>query len=743
MPPARAARPILFAAAVLLCAPAPAADETACPAPLPALQPRAPAPGAPAAPAQIYAREVRSVAGGVSEFIGDVELERGGDRLTADRLRYDKAADQADATGDIRLGNAAGDSLATSELHLQLESHTGYAGPSSYTLAHGLVRGDAERIELAGPDLMRLRRARFTTCPPGQDSWFLRMSELELDTADDLGTAYHTTVAFQGVPIFYLPYLSFSISDRRKSGFLFPRLGTSENLGTEIAVPYYWNIAPNYDATITPRILSKRGVQLQNEFRYLGRRHEGRLDFDILENDKVGGEDRAAGAFKHQHALGRYWSAGADIRGVSDKNYLSDFGDRLAITSQTHMPQNADIQYRGPQWNFAARLADYQTVDSTIPEADRPYARLPQLTLATTPPSGSSGPRYHLDSEWTRFHRGQRLNGERLNLNPALSLPLTRSYGFFTPRLGARYIGYDLAGDTAGVADTSPELTRGVYSLDTGLFFDRDSAWGGREYTHTLEPRLFYLYVPYKGQDDLPNFDTGAADFSFTNLFRDNRFSGGDRVGDANQITAALTTRLLDGQDGVERLRLSLGRIHYFADRKVNLPPGTIGSDTSDTVAEAAAWLVGNWHARASVQWGRGTDETQKSNIYLQYNPERNKILNLGQRHIRGELRQTDVSAEWPVSGRWALRARSIYSQHDNRNLETYAGLEYNACCWALRLVATRRYISTTNDQVNAAMFELELTGLSKRGTVPESPLTQSLFSFPASTRAAGDTPAP
>jgi LPS-assembly protein len=712
-----------------------AVEDGACPErPLRRAEPKASPPATDIPPTDIRARELRSVLGGVSEFRGNVEMLQGGQRLTAEQLRYDKATGQADATGNVTLRDSAHSYYQTQETQLNLESRIGYAGPSTFRLENDSARGDAQHIDFVGPDLTVLKRARYTTCAPGQDDWFLKMRELKLDTQKNIGTAYDTSVNFFNVPVFYLPYVNFPISDERKSGFLAPRLGHSSQSGLEIAAPYYINLAPNYDDTLAPRFMSERGLQLQNQFRYLTPHSEGNFDLEVLPHDrKENGDDRAAGQYLHKHVFNSLWTGNIDLRYVSDDNYFNNFGDNLALTSQTYLPQNAEVTYRGPLWNFSARATNTQTIDPTIAPVDRPYTRLPQLNLSTNLPFGPNRVNYFFDSEATYFERSIGVTGERLNLYPALSLPLKNSYGYVTPRLGVRYIGYHLS----STQDDTPSLTRGVFSVDNGLVFERDSRWGERLFTQTLEPRLYYLYVPAKGQDGLPNFDTAVPDLSFSNLFRDNRFIGGDRIGDSNQITAALTTRFIDEKDGAERGRVSLGRIYYFADRQVNLPPGPSDADASDIVGEAAATLTGRWHARATVQWNRIEDHLQKYNYYLQYNPAGNRIVNIGKQYTRDELEQTDVSTEWPIAGRWAFRARSVYSQLDHRNVDSYVGLEYNACCWAIRILGSRRLsVDTANNnaatQNSSIMFELELTGLYTHGHIPESPLAQSMFSFPS-----------
>ena len=734
---------------VVIAAGAPAAwaqEEESCPQSAAGLTaaPRPPLAGARNPPTDIRAREMRSAPDGVSEFSGQVEVHQGAQSLSADRLRYDRTTNQAEATGNVNFLDAAGMSFQTQATRLDLESRTGFAGPGSFHLENYSAHGDAQRIDFEGPDRTRFTQVRYTTCPIGREDWFLKIGELQLDTRKDVGTARHATVDFKGVPIFYLPYLDFPISDRRKSGFLIPRLGESTQRGLEVATPYYLNLAPNYDDTITPHYMSERGMQVQNEFRYLTSQSTGKLDLEVLPHDRLAnGDDRAAGAYQHNQSFSPLWSGKIDIQGVSDKQYFNDFSTSLNITSQTQLPQNAEVDYRGASWNFSTLVAGYQTIDPTIAPTDLPYTLLPQINLALNRPDQPNRLNYYFDSEAVNFERNVGVTGERLNLNPAVSLPLVNSYAFFTPKVGVRQIAYHLA----GAPDTSPALTRGFVSLDSGLFFERDSYWSGRPYTQTLEPRLYYLYVPYKNQDALPVFDTSVPDMRFSNLFRDNRFLGGDRVGDANQVTAAVTTRFIDDGDGAERARLSLGRIYYLHERQVNLPAGPSAAAASDIVGEASVRLASHWYARSDADWNRTDDHVQQYSYYLQYNPAPNRIVNLGKQYSRGELDQSDVSAEWPIAGRWSLRARSLYSWRDRRNIDSYAGVEYKACCWALRIVGQRQLsINTGNNnaasQNTSIMFELELTGLSKLGHAPnDNPLAQSVFSFPSRATAPEPTP--
>jgi LPS-assembly protein len=686
-------------------------------------------------PVFVSANDLTALGRGVREFRGDVELTRGEARLFSQRLRYEQETGVADAEGQVQLSDTLGARYDTNELHFTLGTQIGYAGPGSFALTQPPARGEARRTEFDGPDRTLFKQVRFTTCPAGQDSWFLHSGELTLDTAEDLGTAYHAWVEFQGVPIFYFPYINFPISDRRKSGFLIPQAGYSDKRGVELATPYYFNLAPDYDDTLTPRLLSDRGLQLHNEFRHLGRRSTTLLDLEYLADDRVYGDYRAAGVFQHRNQLSRRWAANVDLRRVSDDSYVTDFRDSINLTSETHLPQVAEALYRGPFLNFSTRVTDYQTIDPTIPPASQPYARLPQLLFTTNDRGIPNRPRGSLEGEWVNFERDDSVTGGRLNLSAGVALPLANSYAFLTPRVLARGTQYALR-DAPG--DTDPSTTAGVFSLDSGLFFERDSAWGDRRYVQTLEPRIYYLYVPYRNQDAQPNFDTTLPDFSFFNLFRDNRFIGGDRIGDANQLSLAVSTRWLDEEDGAEQLRASLGQITYFADRQVGLPaggsepgPSAIGIGDvahSNIVAELGARLFGSWYGQATVEIDERTHVAQRHGAYVQYQPARDRILTFGERYTRDQLRQTDVSAQWPLATRWTVIGRSLYSQRDHRSVESYAGLEYNACCWALRVFATQRFAAEENRQVNSVQLQLQLAGLSKLGSIPDSPLRQGLF---------------
>jgi LPS-assembly protein len=475
--------------------------------------------------------------------------------------------------------------------------------------------------------------------------------------------------------------------------------------------------------------MSRRGLQLQNEFRYLGQGYTGNVDLEYLPNDNVTNTYRAAAKYIHTQSFSPHWGGNLNMQWVSDRNYLVDLGDSIATTSATYLPHTGQLAYNDNIWRFAARTSSYQTVDITIAPLDRPYSLLPQLTLAADVPSEANHLHYTWDSEWVNFDRNAGVTGQRLDINPSVSLPLRNSYAFVTPKAGYRYTGYNLTNTTSATPDETPERHLPVFSLDSGLLFEREGTWRDHGYIQTLEPRLFYLHIPYENQNGLPIFDTGIPDFSFYNLFRENRFVGADRIGDADQATVAASTRFLNAQNGIEQVRFSLGQTFYFQTPLVALPSSTPAKATSNIVAEIQARLGQYWYVRGGLQWDSKQYATERSNILLQYHPARNKIINLAYRYNKSIQEQADVSIQWPLAARWALLSRWNYALPEKRTLQSYTGFEYTDCCWAFRITKGQRILADGATD-NPILFELELSGLAKLGPRPESPLNTGKFIF-------------
>lgn len=671
-------------------------------------------------------------------FDGNIEFDSGNQHIEADHAEYDRNSGILDATGNIFF-QQSNLRLTSSTITYDTQQKKGAAEGVEYRLLDRSARGHATTAQVDGKDLSSYQQVSYTTCRPGNEDWILKAAEMELNKQTGVGEAKDVKVSFKGVPFFYLPYITFPIDDRRKSGVLTPTIGSSNNTGIDISIPYYFNIAPQMDATVTPRIMSKRGLMLGGEFRYLASRFSGEVRGEVLPSDNEQSssetQDRGALSLKARGNPADRWHFDFDINHVSDEDYLEDFGSSLAAISTRHQERRGDLIYQGDGWSFLGRLQNYQTIDKTIAREDRPYDRLPQLLVALERPNQAFGLTYHLQAEYVSFAHDAKTKvaGDRVNINPGISLPMRRSWGFLTPKVSLAHTTYRLDNQTVG-ADSSPNRTVPTFSLDSGLIFERDANLFGSALTQTLEPRLFYLYTSKEEQSEIPDFDTTEFDFSFANLFRENRFSGSDKIGDANQLTTALTSRFLDRQSGEELARASIGQIFYFRDREVQLQSatGATNDDSSSIVAEVSANLGPHWRAQAGVQWNPHTDndQTEKSALGLHYRDEANRIFNATYRLTNGSIEQTDLSAHWPVSHNLSVVGRWNYSLLHEETMEVFGGVEYSNCCWTTRFVA-RDYKSSAEDTSNLTFFiQLELKGLTSIGDKVDKLLERGILGY-------------
>ncbi len=678
-------------------------------------------------PVFLQAMRMQGHKGAEIEAFDDVELRKWGQALSADHMIYRQPEDEVFADGNVRFEQQL-DVASGSELRLKLGTKQGYMNAASFEVGAQTPpgRGDTAKLLFEGENRYRLEDTRYTTCPMGTDDWFLHASELNLDRNVQTGTALNARLEFQGVPILYAPWMTFPLDKQRKSGFLAPSFGSTGRNGSEFSLPYYWNIAPNRDATITPRFMQKRGLQLQTELRYLDRNYRGEAHAEVLPNDTMLDTDRFYLTLNHSQTLAPGLFGALNMSKVSDDNYFRDLGTQLTSTSQVNLPREALLSYGLGSWNLTARTLSYQTLQDPNAPVVTPYRRMPQLLL-------NGGERDFLGSdlamtgEFTNFTHPSLPNGRRTMLYPSISLPLAQPYGSLTPKLGWNVTHYALDRDTTSLPDTTRSLP--IFSVDGALQLERDAGLFGKPYLQTLEPRLYYLYVPYRDQSQIPNFDSAEADFNYARLFTENRFSGNDRINDANHLTLAFTSRLLEQDTGRERIRATLGQRYYFTDQQVTLNSPARTGKTSDTLALLSGNLSTNWSLDSGWQYNTDQKQTEKANLSARYQPELGKTLNMGYRYTRESLKQVDLSSQWPFAGRWHALARWNYSIPDSKLLEGLAGLEYNAGCWAFRSVI-HSFSTAAAQRTNAIFFQLELNGMGHIGSNPFDVLKRNIYGY-------------
>jgi LPS-assembly protein len=651
-----------------------------------------------------------------SVLTGNVVMEKGAGVLASDKAIYDAANETFDSQGNVRYWDGE-TFLSGSRAQIEFDTDVITVDNANFIEPASHGRGDATRLSITGSDLIRIQNGTYTTCNPGDPDWMLEARRIDLDQVADWGTARDVKVLFKGVPIFYSPYLTFPLSNQRKSGFLASSVRMSGEAGSEITIPYYFNIAPNQDATLSARLTTLRGAIVAGEYRYLFPWGEGELDAEFIPNDSEHGGARGLFKYRHRSALlADKLRTEIHYDRVSDRDYFSDLGDSLAVSSTTHLRQRANVDYFAGPWWARARVESFQTVDGSLAGSGRPYRRLPQLLISSSKAEQNRALNISYHGEFVRFERSESVTGTRFDAFPSVSFPVRAAGWFVVPRASLRYTAYSLSGVSAG-GDNSPDRLTPAFSLDSGMFFERSFDIGKKTYISTLEPRLYYLGIPYRDQRDIPIFDTGRYTFNFGQLFRSDRFSGADRVGDTNQLTVALTSRVL-GNNGGELARASVGQILYFRRRAVTLTNDDPleSRRSSDFIAEVAGTISKDWAVKAGIQWNPHDEKTQKHVLGLRYQPDSERVVNLTYRSIAGQLEQVDTSVRWPWSHNLNLVGRMHYSLADHRTLETFGGLEYESCCWAMRAVA-RRFLSSTNgDYTNGVFLQLELKGLAGIG---------------------------
>lgn len=678
------------------------------------------------------------------EATGNAELRHGNNKLTADRMKYFQATEDTEVEGNVKLERST-DTLKGNSLQINLLTEVGHMSEPRYYMKERNGRGAGSLLLFEGKDHYRLKDGSYTTCPEGNEDWYIRAGDLAIDNKKEVGTARNVTVVFKDKPILYVPWINFSYGGQRKTGMLAPIMGNTAKTGFEIALPFYLNIAPNIDATIAPRLMSKRGLMINNELRYMGNNLSGNAIFDILPNDIKTQQTRYGISFEHTQYLGRGWQGNLDYNHVSDDRFFRDLTNDLSQTSKTNLSQRAALSYHGAlgengSISFTGLVQGYQTLQDPFARIYSPYIRLPQFTLDATKQNVAGFMDFNFSSSWSNFyHAGSTLlngkplvDGKRLVLYPSVSIPLRNEFGFIIPKFGVHYTQYDLSAPIGPKGEKTPDRTVPIFSLDSGVVFERNTTLSDRKFVQTLEPRLFYVYAPHRNQNHLPIFDSAINDFSFAQMLTENRFSGSDRINDANQVTMALTSRFVESETGIERLRVAVGQQVRFSEYRVD--PAILTADPadprnlktfqqatsgkSDFIAAVSGRLTQHISTDTNIQVDDNRLWAEKIRTGLSYQPEAGKVVNIGYRFSRDILEQVDASTQWPIMGNWHGVARANYSLKDDKFLAGLAGLEYNSCCWALRVVLQR--LTTATHSTSTAFFvQLELKGLMGIGNNP------------------------
>ncbi|WP_394753517.1 LPS assembly protein LptD [Crenothrix sp.] len=740
----------------------------------------------------------------VGSYFGNVDFSRADQRASAHAAHYDTVSEILDLHGDVFYSE---DEIAmyTDSATIKLATDEARLRDALFISPTTPLRGKAKAVYRDSQFLSRYRGAAYTSCKPGNQDWAVHASELKLNKQTGKGAAKNAWVEFKGFPVFYSPYLSFPMDDRRMTGFLAPVFGNTRSNGFDFSTPFYWNIAPNYDATLRPRYLMERGILLGGDFNYLTESSHGTFSGEFLPND-----GKQAGNFnntstvapadntnpyynkaRYQFSLNNITrfspkiSSNLDISYVSDKNYFSDLGNSLSFSNFRYIKSFADLKYIDKGISLIAQVVNYQRVDELLTGRSIPYRKLPQINLALDHVfENMAVPVFTaLDSEYVYFQHVDSVSPpgaetitpilpgpfpvvdpitverpsigltslpetQRLNIKPSVSLPWKTYSAYVTPKLSVQYTQY-LLNNQGASNPSSVSRVLPILSVDSGLYLERDLDIAGTTLQHTIEPRLFYLYIPRTDQRDIPIFDSALYDFRFNTMFRENRFSGTDRVQDANQITLALTSRLIDPASGLERLKLNIGNILYFQDREVSLaywdqngisqearPEKTAFKQQrfSNLIAEASSQLNEHFSVDTGLQWNPRTNNMERGNIGLHFVNQPGELINLAFQYrkddsrcrpadnatatapatlgckdvngnvidgttdaIRNDVILTDTSVRWPIYDDWYGIGRWQYSWLYNRTQEAFLGLEKENCCWRFRIIGRRYFNGLTN----------------------------------------------
>ena len=703
-------------------------------------------------PVFIWGEKLDGEMDGVTVMEGGAELRRHDTVMRADRIEHDKKTGDTKAKGNVLI-NRNGDRFTGPDAEVNVNTNWGHFNQPEYSLLKNEGKGDARRVDFMGEDRTLVHDGRYSTCPrpPGstwKPDWLVRASSIELDRAEDVGIAKSGVIEFKGIPILAVPLLSFPLSDQRKTGALPPSLSFSTQSGVELSAPYYFNIAPNHDATITPTLMTKRGLDLSGEFRYLQPSYTGSLRTSLMPSDKLRDDDRWAVALLHSQLLVNALGGGSplglrvNLNKVSDDNYWRDFPRTITSLTSRLLHNEISLGWNKGPWSVSGGMYRYQTLQDTSAPITPPFDRLPSMGFAYEQVNqtmfGSPGWDMSLNTNVTRFQRsvlgstaGQKIGGDRALAVAQIARRWQAPGWYVTPKARvhmARYSNDNTTGSTVSASRTVPTL-----SVDSGLVYERPASFFGTSYIQTLEPRAFATWTPFRDQSKLPNYDSGARDFNYSSMFAEHAFSGNDRVSDTRAVTVGVSSRLLDARSGAEVVRLGLAQRALLADQMVTLPGGKgVTERLSDTLLSARVQWDPLWSVDTNVQYNTKSRESKRTTLGGRYTPGPFKVLSAAYRIQKGVSEQLDLGWQWPLAALWGRSPDSVpgralgpgqwygvgrlnYSLPDRKFIDVIAGFEYDAGCWLGRVVMERLQTSATTAD-RRILFQLEFNGFSKLG---------------------------
>ena len=707
----------------------------------------------------------------ISSYFGNVVIKHADQQLSSDNANYDSVAKTLDIHGDAYYSD---DDLTvhTNAGTFDLDSDQAKLRDVLFIAPSAPLRGHASAVIRDSKTVSRYQDVAYTSCPTGSQDWVIHASELKIDKEEGEGIAKNAWLEFKGAPVFYSPYMSFPTDSNRKSGFLAPSFGSTQRSGINFGMPYYWNIAPNYDATFKPRYLTKRGILLAGDFRYLTESSLGQTNLELLPNDYLKqNQPRYFASVKNTTRFTDKVHANVDLNYVSDKNYFAELGSALSLPNFSYLKSQADVGYYGDIMNAVARIENYQSIDKYLTGNKLPYRKLPEIDIHFKHEFNQLPVPVNvaLNNEFVYFQHSSLLNGQRSNVKPSVSMPLQSESAYITPKASLQYTNYFLSDPLISGSSSQVSRTLPIFSTDSGMTFERNLNLGGKGFLNTIEPRLFYLYIPRADQKDIPIFDTSAYDIWFNTLFRENRFSGLDRIQDANQVTMAVSSRLIDEHTGKERAKFSLGNILYFQDREVQAPfyiqkidangkptletftPPTETGSFSNVIGELSAKINDHVAIDSGIQFDPYQNEISRGKAILHLTNQPNEIINVGYRYRKiaptiipnreNDIIQSDMSFHYPVYDNWSAVGRWQYSLLYNSTQESFLGIEKENCCWRFRVIG-RRYVNNLNVFSNGAdvqgvsqtgiFFQVELKGLTGVGEKIDTFLEQNIYGYRA-----------